>query len=330
MIEMEHVTKRYGTYAALDDLSLRIEQGQIYGFLGPNGAGKSTAMNLLTGYLTPTEGRIRIDGIDLMREPEKAKRCVGYLPELPPLYQDMTVEEYLSFAAQLKRIPRKGRRGQTDQVMELTRTKAVRKQLIRHLSKGYKQRVGLAQAILGEPKVIILDEPTVGLDPKQIMEMRDFIRALKKKHTVLLSSHILSEVSAVCDHILILAEGRLVASGTPQELQLCMGGGRQLALRVKGSREALERTLDRLDGVREYHVLLQQEVEEGVAEAQILTKPGQEIREALFYHLAEAKLPILQLQLHEKSLEDIFLQLTDDTLQQETNKEEETEYDSNL
>lgn len=330
MIEMEHVTKRYGTYAALDDLSLRIEQGQIYGFLGPNGAGKSTAMNLLTGYLAPTEGRIRIDGIDLMREPEKAKRCVGYLPELPPLYQDMTVEEYLSFAAQLKRIPRKGRRGQTDQVMELTRTKEVRKQLIRHLSKGYKQRVGLAQAILGDPRVIILDEPTVGLDPKQIMEMRDFISSLKEKHTVLLSSHILSEVSAMCDHILILAEGRLVVSGTPQELQICMGGGRQLALRVKGSREALERTLDSLDGVRKYHILLQQEVEEGVTEVQILTKPGQEIREALFYRLAEAKLPILQLQLHEKSLEDIFLQLTDDTLQQETKKEEETEHDSNL
>lgn len=330
MIEMEHVTKRYGTYAALDDLSLRIEQGQIYGFLGPNGAGKSTAMNLLTGYLAPTEGRIRIDGIDLMREPEKAKRCVGYLPELPPLYQDMTVEEYLSFAARLKRIPRKGRRGQTDQVMELTRTKEVRKQLIRHLSKGYKQRVGLAQAILGDPRVIILDEPTVGLDPKQIMEMRDFISSLKEKHTVLLSSHILSEVSVVCDHILILAEGRLVASGTPQELQICMGGGRQLALRVKGSREALERTLDSLDGVRKYHILLQQEVEEGVTEVQILTKPGQEIREALFYRLAEAKLPILQLQLHEKSLEDIFLQLTDDTLQQETKKEEETEHDSNL
>lgn len=329
MIEMEHVTKRYGSYTAVDDLNLRVEQGQIYGLLGPNGAGKSTAMNLLTGYLAPTEGSIRIDDIDLMREPEKAKRCIGYLPELPPLYQDMTVEEYLSFAAQLKKIRRKERRGRTDRVMEQTKTTAVRKQLIRNLSKGYKQRVGLAQAMLGDPKVIILDEPTVGLDPKQIMEMRNFIRSLKEQHTILLSSHILSEVSAVCDQILILVGGRLAASGTPRELQVCMGGGRQLALRVKGSREALEKALAGLDGVREYRVLLRQETEE-VTEAQILTESGQEIREALFYRLAEARLPILQLQLQEKSLEDIFLQLTDDTLLQETEKEEETGHESNL
>lgn len=329
MIEMEHLTKRYGSYVAVDDLSLRVEPGQIYGFLGPNGAGKSTTMNLLTGYLAPTEGKIRINDIDMMQEPEKAKRCVGYLPELPPLYQDMTVEEYLSFVAQLKRIKRQERREQTDRVMEQTKTKEVRKQLIRNLSKGYKQRIGLAQAMLGDPKVIILDEPTVGLDPKQIMEIRDFIRSLKEKHTVLLSSHILSEVSAVCDHILILAGGRLVASGTPQELQVCMGGGRQFTLGVKGSWEALEKVLARLDGIMEYHVLLRQETE-AVTEVALLTKPGQEIRELLFYRLAEARLPILQLQLHEKSLEDIFLQLTDDTLQQQREKEEETGHDSNF
>ena len=224
MIEISHLTKKYGTHVAVDDLNLTIEPGRIYGFLGPNGAGKSTTMNMITGYLGATEGTIKINGFDILAQPEDAKKCIGYLPELPPLYMDMTVEEYLLFAAELKKIPKEKRKLYVEDAMATTKITDMRGRLIKNLSKGYRQRVGLAQAVLGYPEVIILDEPTVGLDPKQIIEIRDLIQSLGKKHTVILSSHILSEVRAVCDYIFIISHGKLVASEETEELVERMSG----------------------------------------------------------------------------------------------------------
>ena len=213
MIEISHLVKKYGSHTAVDDLSLTVEPGRIYGFLGPNGAGKSTTMNIVTGYLGATSGEVKINGYDILKQPEEAKKCIGYLPEVPPLYMDMTVEEYLNFAAELK-MEKSARKKAVEEAMELAGISEKKERLIRNLSKGYRQRVGLAQAVLGYPEVIILDEPTVGLDPRQIIEMRELILKLGETHTVILSSHILSEVREVCDYIFIISEGKLVASDT--------------------------------------------------------------------------------------------------------------------
>lgn len=218
-------------------MNLTIEPGRIYGFLGPNGAGKSTTMNMITGYLGATEGTIKINGFDILAQPEDAKKCIGYLPELPPLYMDMTVEEYLLFAAELKKIPKEKRKLYVEDAMATTKITDMRGRLIKNLSKGYRQRVGLAQAVLGYPEVIILDEPTVGLDPKQIIEIRDLIQSLGKKHTVILSSHILSEVRAVCDYIFIISHGKLVASEETEELVERMSGGQVIELKLKAEEE---------------------------------------------------------------------------------------------
>jgi len=241
MIEVSNLTKKYGNHLAVDNLSFKVEKGQIYGFLGPNGAGKSTTMNIMTGYLAATSGTVVINGHDIVKEPEEAKKSIGYLPELPPVYVDMTVGEYLQFVAELKKVPAKERKEQIRKVMEMTDIVDMEKRLIKNLSKGYRQRVGLAQAILGFPEVIILDEPMVGLDPKQIIEIRDLIRELGKNHTVILSSHILSEVSAVCDHIMIIAHGKLVASDSPEGLQKLKGDEEEAQMLIKGSREELEK-----------------------------------------------------------------------------------------
>ena len=235
MIEMKHLVKQYGSHVAVDDLSLTVEPGRIYGFLGPNGAGKSTTMNIVTGYLGATGGTVTVDGHDVLAEPEEAKKCIGYLPESPPLYMDMSVLEYLEFAAELKRLPKARRRQYVDEAMEMTKVTDVSRRLIRNLSKGYRQRVGLSQAILGYPKIILLDEPTVGLDPKQIIEIRELMKTLGETHTVILSSHILSEVREVCDHIFILSKGKLVASDTTEHLlERVERGGRELELLVLG------------------------------------------------------------------------------------------------
>ena len=233
MIEVKNLVKDYGGHLAVDHLSFRVEDGQIYGFLGPNGAGKSTTMNIMTGYLGATKGEVLINGHNILEEPEQAKKCMGYLPEVPPLYTDMTVYEYLVFAAKLKKLPKDSIKASISEVMELVKIQDVKGRLIRNLSKGYRQRVGMAQAILGKPDVIILDEPTVGLDPKQIIEIRDMIRELGRKHTVILSSHILSEVSAVCDHIMIISHGKLIASDTPENLERQLEGSAGLELDVK-------------------------------------------------------------------------------------------------
>ena len=310
MIEVTNLTKKYGDHIAVDHLSFRVEKGQIYGFLGPNGAGKSTTMNIITGYLAATEGTVTIDGKDIQKDPEEATRSIGYLPELPPLYVDMTVREYLEFVAELKKVPKKERKQQIDEVMEMTQITDMQQRLIKNLSKGYRQRVGLAQAILGYPEVIILDEPTVGLDPKQIIEIRDLIRKLGENHTVILSSHILSEVSAVCDHIMIIAHGKLVASDSPENLQKLMSGSMELNLEVKGSAAAVKSALQEISQID--RIEENTEASKNVAKLKVISKENADIREQVFYALADAKLPILEMTHAEKSLEDIFLELTED------------------
>lgn len=340
MIEVENLVKRYGDHVAVDHLSFHVGKGQIYGFLGPNGAGKSTTMNIMTGYLAATEGTVKINGFDVLKQPEEAKKSIGYLPEMPPLYMDMTVYEYLKFAAELKKIPKAERETQIEEVMEMTMITDMQERLIKNLSKGYKQRVGLAQAILGYPEVIILDEPTVGLDPKQIIEIRDLIRKLGEKHTVILSSHILSEVSAVCDHIMIISHGKLVASDSPEGLQKLQNTKRQLTVSIKGEKESVQNVISNIKNINTFKV--ESGKEKGSVDAVIETETGIDIREELFYALAEKKLPILEMQLSEKSLEDIFLELTQDerpaskstkTDEEVVEKEElqeEEENDSNL
>ncbi len=322
MIEVNNLTKKYGDHIAVDHLSFRVEKGQIYGFLGPNGAGKSTTMNIITGYLAASEGSVTIDGHDIQKEPEEAKRAIGYLPELPPLYVDMTVAEYLKFVAELKKVPKSEQSAQIAEVMEMTQISDMKNRLIKNLSKGYRQRVGLAQAILGYPEVIILDEPTVGLDPKQIIEIRDLIRKLGENHTVILSSHILSEVSAVCDHIMIIAHGKLVASDSPEGLQKLMSGSMELRLTIKGSFEAAKEALEGIEGVD----TVENKGMDGqdCAKLSVLSKEDVDIREQVFYALASARLPILEMIPIEKSLEDIFLELTEEN-GEENNIEEEGE-----
>lgn len=307
MIEVKDLVKKYGSHLAVDHLSFTLESGKIYGFLGPNGAGKSTTMNIMTGYLGATQGSVLIDGHDILKEPEEAKKHIGYLPELPPLYMDMTVQEYLEFAAELKKLPKEKRESDISEVMKLTRLQDVSDRLIKNLSKGYKQRVGLAQAILGFPEIIILDEPTVGLDPKQIIEIRELIRTLSKKHTVILSSHILAEVREVCDYILIISKGKLVASDTPENLELLRNGASSLELEVKAAPETVRAILSTIDDI---DAMEMHSENENLTRVKLETKNGADIREAIFYAFAEEKCPLLEMKTAKASLEDIFMELT--------------------
>ncbi len=328
MIEVTNLTKKYGDHIAVDNLSFRVEKGQVYGFLGPNGAGKSTTMNIITGYLSPSGGKVNINGFDMQKEPEEAKKCIGYLPELPPLYMDMTVLEYLKFVADLKKVPSKERKAQITEIMQKTNIADMQNRLIRNLSKGYKQRVGLAQALIGYPEVIILDEPSVGLDPKQIIEMREFIRSLAEKHTVILSSHILSEVSAVCDHIMIISKGKLVASDSPENLQRLMGGSSELQLDICGGEERVMEILSTLECVKSVENCI--EAEPGCVKVNIITDKGVDVREQVFYKLAENRLPIMSMHKVEKSLEDIFLELTGDSISRDVERENTSNLSENV
>ena len=309
MIEVKNLVKKYGDHIAVDHLSFTVEEGHIYGFLGPNGAGKSTTMNMITGYIGPTEGSIMINGHDMLENPEEAKKCIGYLPEIPPLYTDMTPLEYLRFAAELKGIARNKKEEEVQKVIADAKLEAVSDRLIRNLSKGYKQRVGLAQALLGYPEVIILDEPTVGLDPKQINEIRDLIKGLKQKHTVILSSHILSEVSAVCDYVLIISHGKLVASDTPENLGKLAAGSNNLNLLVKGQKDTIRAALEAVEGVKE--VTVKKSPEEGVYAITVGTEENMDVREKVFYSMVNVGYPILEMQSKKVSLEEIFLELTE-------------------
>lgn len=310
MIQVEDLVKKYGNRTVVDGLSFSAEKGRIYGFLGPNGAGKSTTMNVMTGYIAANGGKVTVNGHDILKEPEAAKKCIGYLPEVPPLYTDMTVKEYLLFAAELKKVPGKERAAQIDDIMQKTETADVKDRLIRNLSKGYKQRVGLAQALVGDPENLILDEPMTGLDPKQIMEMRDLIKDLAEAHTIILSSHILSEVSAVCDHIMILSNGRLAAEGSPQELQERIQPKAVIEVVVSGTKEQAEKVLGGIDGIGSCTVEDAQEKDSIKITAE--TAGGADMRRTLSLALSGAGMPILSMNRVEKSLEDIFLEITQD------------------
>jgi len=307
LITVRHLSKKYDKNLAVDDLSMEIEEGRIYGLLGPNGAGKSTTMNIMTGYLAATAGTVEIDGADIMENPREAKKYIGYLPEQPPIYPDMTVREYLDFAAALKCVAKKDISRQVESAMERTGCKDVEHRLIKNLSKGYRQRVGIAQALLGEPKLIILDEPMVGLDPKQIIEIRELIAELGKKHTVILSSHILQEVSAVCDYIYIISRGKLVAHDTPENLSKALTHNAKLMLAAKCTAEQFKEALSGIGNI-EIHELPAEE--EGVCRAEIGHDVQDDIREAVFFAFADRRIPIYEMDVNKASLEDVFLELT--------------------
>lgn len=310
MIEVKHLTKRYGSHTAVSDLSFTVEKGQIYGFLGPNGAGKSTTMNIMTGCLAATSGEVVIGGYDIFQDAAQAKKLIGYLPEQPPLYLDRTPREYLRFVARAKGIPEKRIPGELDRVMTVTGTLDVVDRLMKNLSKGYRQRVGIAQALLGDPHVVILDEPTVGLDPIQIIEIRDLIKTLGKTHTVILSSHILSEVRAVCDEIMILSNGKLVASDTPENLEKLFAGSMTLEMTVRGEQAAIAAALSAIPGVRGVSFCAGEV--EGAQGVTVETDPPADLSEDVFRACAGANLPILRMSMKTASLEDIFLELTAD------------------
>ncbi len=307
MIEVKNLVKKYGNHTAVDNLNFTIEEGHVYGFLGPNGAGKSTTMNIMTGYLGATEGEVLINGHDILKEPEEAKKQIGYLPELPPLYMEMTVREYLEFVAELKGIAKNKREESINEVEKMVKIWEVENRLIRNLSKGYRQRVGLAQAVLGFPEIIILDEPSVGLDPKQIIEIRELIRQLAKKHTVILSSHILAEVREVCDYILIISKGKLVASDTPENLERNLGDSDLIEIETKASPDEVRRILETVDGIRSIST---KHLENGITWAQVQEKKNTDIREKVFQAFAQNHQPLLKLNPLQVSLEDVFMELT--------------------
>ena len=308
MVEVSHLSKNYGSHPAIRDLTFSVADGQVYGLLGPNGAGKSTIMNILTGYLAPTGGEVKVAGFSLPEQAQQAKACVGYLPEQPPLYPEMTVQEYLDFAAELKGVKKAQRREQVQQAARRTGLDQVMPRLIRSLSKGYRQRVGIAQALLGSPQLIILDEPTVGLDPAQVIGIRKLIRELGKTHTVILSSHILSEVQTVCDRVLIIAHGRLVAQGTPEELAAQLTAKGTITATAQGSREAVVAAAGKVPGLTDLRVT---DEKGGEVSFTAVSTAGTDLRGALSLALAQAGCPVLNLSAETMSLEDVFLQLTE-------------------
>ncbi len=312
MIEVKNLTKRYGDNLAVNDLSFTVEKGKIYGFLGPNGAGKSTTMNIITGCLAATSGTVVINGHDIFEDPVEAKKCIGYLPEQPPLYMDMTPREYLTFVAQAKGIERTDREYQINYAMEKTQIMGVQNRLIKNLSKGYKQRVGIAQAMLGSPEIIILDEPTVGLDPIQIIEIRDLIRSLAEDHTVILSSHILTEVAAVCNYVMIIAHGRLIASDTIENLSTYLVGSNILHMTVKGDVNRIRMAINTLANHAKT-ITYEENPEEHSAEIyniDIETDRSADLRELAFNTFVEEHCVILKMVTEAIGLEDVFLKLT--------------------
>ena len=309
MIEVTNLTKVYGNKRAVDGISFTVNQGEILGFLGPNGAGKSTTMNILTGYISSTSGSAKIDGKDILDDPIAAKKHIGYLPEHPPLYLDMTVQEYLEFVYQLKKA-RQPMKEHIDDICRRIKITDVQKRIIKNLSKGYQQRVGLAQALIGNPEVLILDEPTVGLDPKQIIEIRNLIKNLGKRHTIILSSHILPEVQAVCDRVIVINKGKLVADDTAENLSRNLSDDFHYIARIEGPEEEVLKLISTIPGMKDAQSLGQKE--EGVFEFSLEAEPGADIRRELFKRLSERSYPLLGLKTTELTLEDIFLQLTQD------------------
>lgn len=310
MIEVKELVKQYGAHRAVNGISFTVEKGKIYGLLGPNGAGKSTTMNIITGCLAATSGSVTVDGHDIFEEPIEAKKLVGYLPEMPPLYMDMTPAEYLTFVAEAKGLRGFDVTGQVEEVIEVTGLEEYQNKLIKNLSKGYKQRVGIAQAMLGNPEVIILDEPTVGLDPKQILEIRDLIRRLGETKTVILSSHILAEISAVCEHIMIISRGNLVANDTLENLEAIANKSNKLRLTVRGELDTILEKLRSIDAV----ISAEGEERDGVSNILIELEKEGDHRDEVFFAMSDSKTPILSMDYKETTLEDIFLALTDDNV----------------
>ncbi|MBQ4312789.1 MAG: ATP-binding cassette domain-containing protein [Clostridia bacterium] len=306
MIEVSHLTKKYGSLCAVDDISFTAREGEILGFLGPNGAGKTTTMNMITGYISITDGKVTVSGHDVFENPLHAKRRIGYLPEQPPLYLDMTVDEYLRFVSRLKKSPLDEEQHLAE-ICALVRLDKVRHRLIKNLSKGYRQRVGIAQALVGNPPILILDEPTVGIDPNQIVEVRSLIRKLGKRHTVILSTHILGEVQAVCDRVIVLNEGKIVADSTTEELSDMLTGGRRLICTVAAPENGAIRLLSSIPGVKK---VTSGGEKNGECELIIEVAQGKDVRREIFTSLAHKDLPMLGLRECEMSLEDIFIALT--------------------
>lgn len=310
LLNVEHLSKVYGERIATKDVTFSLDKGQICAFLGPNGAGKSTTMNMITGYLSPSSGLVEIDGVDMVKNPSKAKSLIGYLPEIPPVYIDMTVLEYLEFAAELKGVKKIDRKAEIQRVIDKAVLNDVKERLIKNLSKGYRQRVGLAQALLGNPPILILDEPTVGLDPKQIVEIRNLIKELKENHLVILSTHILSEAEAVCDKIIIISHGHIVADNTPENLIKEYNDKQKLKLEIKGNSSNIEVSLGKLSDKIEFHILSEQGGVVVVNATALNT--GEDVREAIATRLTEDGLLILEQSTKVVSLEDIYLELTGD------------------
>jgi len=310
MINVSSLTKNYGKNRGVNDISFTIPEGEIVGFLGPNGAGKTTTMNIITGYLSADNGSVEVAGIDMLKQPIDAKKHIGYLPEQPPLYHTMTVKEYLNFAYELKNVSSPSRQEHISGICEIIGLTDVYKRVIGHLSKGYKQRVGLAQALIGDPDVLILDEPTVGLDPRQIVEIRNVIKDMGKKRTIILSTHILPEVSAICERVLVIANGVIVADDKPENLAESAVSARSLIARIAGPEDAVLELLKRLEGVKKAGLLGKKEPDS--YDFLIESNQGADIRKSLFEELCKAGYPLLMLRPQSDSLEDIFLKLTEE------------------
>jgi ABC-2 type transport system ATP-binding protein len=307
MVEIQNLTKNFGQIKAVSNLNFTVNKGEILGFLGPNGAGKTTTMNIITGYIPSSEGTVKVCGYDIMENPREVKKHIGYLPEQPPVYLDMTVSDYLDFAADLKLVDKKQKRTQIREIMELVKIGDHQDRLIKNLSKGYRQRVGLAQALIGSPEVLILDEPTVGLDPQQIIEIRRLIKALGKAHTIILSSHILPEVSAVCERIVIINNGEIAAIDTPENLSKSFGSVSRFSVTIAGPKSSVMSNIKDLYGVKyvEYNVGKEKDVINYIVESD----KDIDIRRPLFFAMAELGYPIIELRLLSMSLEDIFLHI---------------------
>jgi len=308
MIEIQNLTKRYGQIVAVDNLNFTVEKGEILGFLGPNGAGKSTTMNIITGYLPSTEGTVKVSGFDIAQEPNEVKKRIGYLPENPPLYTDMTVDEYLNFVSQLKKVEKSKRKEQISNIVELLRIGDVRKRLIKNLSKGYKQRVGVAQALIGNPEVLILDEPTVGLDPNQILEVRNVIKDLGKEHTIILSTHIMQEVKAVCERVVIINKGKIVAVDTPENLSKSISNSLRIVITVAGPKSSVLDALKSINGVNRVDVLKKKE--DDVFDYVVDSDKEIDVRKTIFFEFAKLGYTILEFRTEEMDLEEVFRELT--------------------
>ncbi len=307
MIEVKNITKKYGSVTAVEDISFKIEEGKIIGLLGPNGAGKSTTMNMITGYIEPTEGEILIDGYDISKKPKKAKALIGYMPEGVPLYSDLTVKEFVTYMAELKKIDRKTRKEKVQKIIEETGLKEVQKKLTRNLSRGYKQRVSMAGALVGEPKILILDEPTVGLDPKQITEIRALIKELGKTHTIILSSHILSEVSQICNKVIIINKGKMVAIDTPENLEKKVSKNNSTYVTIEDPENKMDTIKEKIPEIKE--IKLVHENEDGTKQYVLESDSKVDLRKVIFTEFAKENITIFEMKKADTTLEDAFMKL---------------------